>query len=479
MPSPSGRPRSSTSRSGLRVPASARPLRNVPASCTCQPSASSAPRTKRRICGSSSMTTATGAVVDMRYSLGSGGRRRRLARQPHREFCASVRRVGGADLAAMRVHHRLADGQAQPDAGRGRFGLAARELVEQRRPRVPGSTAGRPGPWSRTVISSASSVARALTSIGGAPYLAAFSSRLTSTRSISAASNSTSGRSVGRSVRTGLPPSAGRAARIAAPTTSSTDCHSMRRLTCAALQPRHVQQVVDQRVEFARLRPPGRAPRRPAPAAAAAATAAATRPAPISAVSGVRTSCEIARQQRVAQALGFHLDHRLLRDVDVVDPLQRDGDLPRQRVELLHLLRNQQPARLCRLERQHAAHAHRRLQRHVVPGLRRQRRGRQARPVARCETPSRQRSRRSPAAASSGSTSWSAASVASTTAWPPKLRCTAAAPSSHTCELSQRGRQFARQLEQRLRAPLAAGRDARLEAQAGRELARSASRRPA
>ena len=47
-------------------------------------------------------------------------------------------------------------------------------------------------------------------------------------------------------------------------------------------------------------------------------------------------------------------------------------------VELLRLLGDQQPARLRRLERQHAAHAHRRLQRHVVPGLRRQRGGGEA-----------------------------------------------------------------------------------------------------
>jgi hypothetical protein len=37
---------------------------------------------------------------------------------------------------------------------------------------------------------------------------------------------------------------------------------------------------------------------------------------------------------------------------------------------------------------------------------------------------------------SAGGNSWSAASVTSTSAWPPKWPCTAAAPSATTCELS-------------------------------------------
>ena len=59
-----------------------------------------------------------------------------------------------------------------------------------------------------------------------------------------------------------------------------------------------------------------------------------------------------------------------------------------------------------------------------------------ARPIARCETPSPRRSHRTPPAPASGCTNWSAESVASTTACPPKSRCTAAAPSSQTWELS-------------------------------------------
>ena len=175
-------------------------------------------------------------------------------------------------------------------------------------------------------------------------------------------------------------------------------------------------------------------------------------------------------EQRIAQALRFDLDHRALRHVHVVHPLQRNGDLARQRVELLRLLRNQQPARLRGLQRQHAAHAHRRLQRHVVPALRRQCGGAPGPRAARGGRPSRPRWRRSRRAACSGSSRRSASSVTSTSAGPPKWRCTAAAPMRHHLLGLQRGREFARELEQRLRAPLAAGRHAGGKAQPRGEL---------
>ena len=110
-------------------------------------------------------------------------------------------------------------------------------------------------------------------------------------------------------------------------------------------------------------------------------------------------------------------------------------------------------------QRQHAAHPHRRLQRHVVPGLRRQRGGGQAGGLAVAEGPvgdagveaGRRRRRactqpvvahRSPAPAR----------------WPPKWPLHRGRAELDDLRGLERRRQFARELEQRLRAPLAAGR---------------------
>ena len=80
-------------------------------------------------------------------------------------------------------------------------------------------------------------------------------------------------------------------------------------------------------------------------------------------------------QQRVAQPLRLHLHRRLLRDVDVVDALQRDRQQRREGVEQPALLRHVQPLRIAQRQRDDAAHAHRRLQRHVEHRAGRQRAG--------------------------------------------------------------------------------------------------------
>ena len=80
-------------------------------------------------------------------------------------------------------------------------------------------------------------------------------------------------------------------------------------------------------------------------------------------------------QQGVAQAFRLHLHDRLLGHIHIVHPLLGNSDLPGQGVQLLPLLRDQQPARLCRFERQYPAHAHRGVQGDVVPGVGRQCRG--------------------------------------------------------------------------------------------------------
>ena len=166
------------------------------------------------------------------------------------------------------------------------------------RPRIDG---GSPGPWSRTATTRAASVACAAITIGGAPYFAAFSSRLTSTRSISTASNSTSGRSGARSVATTRSPSAGRATRIAAPTTSSTDCHSRRSATAApppasrrAMSSRLPTSACRARACATMARAVSARARSAGDPAVSVSGACSESASPTSAVSGVRTSCEIA-----------------------------------------------------------------------------------------------------------------------------------------------------------------------------------------
>ena len=184
-------------------------------------------------------------------------------------------------------------------------------------------------------------------------YLPAFSSRLTSTRSISTASNFDQ-RQIGRQRDVArVRPAERRPRRL-----QRAADHLLERLplrgcsrTDAALEPRHVQQVVDQRVHAGApaRRSPARSRCWPMPAAGRAC-ACSDSASPTSAASGVRRSCEMRRQQRVAQALGLHLHRRLLRHVDVVHALQRDREQRGEGVELLRAAPGiEQPARLCRL----------------------------------------------------------------------------------------------------------------------------------
>ena len=220
---------------------------------------------------------------------------------------------------------------------------------------------------------------------------------------------------------------------MAEPTTSSTDCHlagcSLHR---AALQPRHVEQVVTSAFSCARLL--GDRLRASRPAAAAQrrrGERCSDSASPISAVSGVRTSCEMRRQQRVAQPLGFHLHHA------PAAPRRRSAPAParsrsaRASVSSCCACSGISSQRGLRgLERQHAAHAHRRLQRHVVPGLGRQRVGAEPGRLAVVERPSRRRWHRQPAARGAGGMHQPVVGIGHQHAAPGrrKLRCTAASP---------------------------------------------------
>ncbi len=70
-------------------------------------------------------------------------------------------------------------------------------------------------------------------------------------------------------------------------------------------------------------------------------------------------------EQRVAEPLGFHLNQRLLGHLDVMHALERDRGERGKRVELPLLLGDQQDPAILGLDREHAARAHRRAQRQV------------------------------------------------------------------------------------------------------------------
>src|SRR5947208_2332336 len=124
MPSMSGNPRSTMTTSGWREPTSTRPSAPVVASNSRYPGPVRVARRKRRIWGSSSMRTTTGS--------GIGGHRGRWLfgqRQREKEGDAALGQVLGPDAPAVRVHDALADREAEagaPAASR----LAAVELLE-------------------------------------------------------------------------------------------------------------------------------------------------------------------------------------------------------------------------------------------------------------------------------------------------------------------------------------------------------------
>ena len=179
----------------------------------------------------------------------------------------------------------------------------------------------------------------------------------------------------------------------------------------------------------------------------------------------MRYSC----QQGVSQALGLHLHHSLLCDLDVMHSLQCNRNLPGQCVELLHLLWNQQPAWLHGFDCQHSAHAHWRAQRHVVPGLRRKCCGSQARALRVSKSPVRHAGIKARL-----QIGWQRQLVM-------RVGCqdkgmpTEGAPNRSLAQFrhlraQQSSRQVSRQFEQRLRAAFAAARNVGLKTQARGQL---------
>ncbi len=181
------------------------------ASCTAKPSAS------QRQCARSGGSrrrprrpapTARRSLMDARgvrpivRAVGGGGSPRGSANVKRAPPSARLRAF---DRAAVRLDDRAADRQPEADAGRRAFLAAALELAGRSPPRGP---RGRPGPWSSTQTSTLSldrAPRRSSIGVPGGVYLAAFSSRLASTRSISTASMCTSGRSAGSATRTVRP----------------------------------------------------------------------------------------------------------------------------------------------------------------------------------------------------------------------------------------------------------------------------------
>ncbi len=132
----------------------------------------------------------------------------------------------------------------------------------------------------------------------------------------------------------------------------------------AVLQPRHVQQVGDQRVHALGLVAHG-----------ADGLVDVGRQRRLLAHKGVRHADQAGqrgaqvmrhgRQQRIAQPLGFHADQRLLRDFHIVQAFQRNGNERGIGLDLAARVRIQEQTATRGRQRQHAARAHGRLQRQV------------------------------------------------------------------------------------------------------------------
>ncbi|MNV46818.1 hypothetical protein D3C71_1386630 [compost metagenome] len=128
-----------------------------------------------------------------------------------------------------------------------------------------------------------------------------------------------------------------------------------------ALQPRHIQQIDDQRMHALGLVAHGadgflyivgqRA--RPARQRVGHADQAGERCAQV---------MRHRRQQRVAQPFRFHADQRLLRHLDVVQPFQGNGDKRGVGFDLAARIGMREQAAAGRGQGQHAACAHRRFQ---------------------------------------------------------------------------------------------------------------------
>lgn len=133
------------------------------------------------------------------------------------------------------------------------------------------------------------------------------------------------------------------------------------------------------------------------------------------------------REQRVAQAFRLHLHHRSLRNLHIVNPPQRDRDLPQGRAAA-----SAQGSAASRLRRGQRVSTPR-TRMGAFSGTRQgwAARVEVARPASHA-VPSSPRWRQTPRELLAGISSSSWASVTSTRASPLKSRCTAAAPSSAT-----------------------------------------------
>ncbi len=282
--------------------------------------------------------------------------------------------VLGPDAAAMRLDDGVADRQAQPDAGHDRFLLPAREAQEQRallprrasraphpRPRLP----------ARTHLRGAHPDGRARRRVLGGVFQQVDQHPLDAARR---RTSPAAGRPAGPASADARPVS--RSSPCSAlPTISSSDCQSWRsfsspdcrRAISSRLSTRRVVRSAWSRIASARL----------------GMRATATRPArsvsvsarPTSAVSGVRRSCDSAASSELRRRSDSILISVSCAIDDEMDALQRDRDQRREGVEQAALLGNHQQSRIARLDHQHAAHPHRRLERQVELRRRRQRVG--------------------------------------------------------------------------------------------------------
>ncbi len=294
------------------------------------------------------------------------------------------RSVFRADFSAMRLDYGAADGEAQPDAGRGRLAFAAGEFFEYR-------------------LLGAGREAGAVVRDDDAELVAAdrgFDADFAASRGVlhrvldqvdqhplEQHGVDLHQRQAGRQVDAQRVRSQGLAERG-----DGAPHHLLQRLPLAVepdlarLQSGHVEQVVDQRVHAhgfvahrvrgfqlrARQRRPGQRKR--------------------------FRQAEHGRQRRsqvvgqgaqdgIAQAFRLDPDQRALRDVDIVHAFERDRDQGREGFQQPALLGDQQQPCHLGLHREHAARAHRRRQRRVMDAAAWQRVGTGSRPACRCRRP--------------------------------------------------------------------------------------------
>ena len=265
----------------------------------------------------------------------------------------------------MRLDDRAADRQTEPDTRRRRLALAACELLEQRLFAAGGQAEPVVGDGDEKVRRDHARGDRHRAALGRVlgRVLEQVAEHALDQHRIDVDQRQT-----GRELGAQLVADQCRADRLQRRADDLLDrLPSALELDRAALQPRHVEQVVDHRIHAPRLGA-DRACHRQRLGQQRRRAARQRVGQPVECGQWRAQIVRQRRQQRVAQALGFDLHRGVLRDLDVVHPLQRDRRQHREGLQLLALLRHQQKARLLRLQGQHAARAHRCLQRQVEPG---------------------------------------------------------------------------------------------------------------